>query len=185
MSTRAINIHTHTYIHVHTYIRGHGILTLWCQYSLCQSNITFYALPLALLPIRRVVAPISSGPAWNPFFDKEHVCNKIFWVVDGTLGQNWLFGMDLDFDQMGRPVLVIYHSRSGKRLTHPPVVLDVCMHHPMQFLTQLSVASHWASTQIKIERPLLVGEKTCYLGFFHLISLIITERRTCFWKSAI
>lgn len=92
---------------------------------------------------------------------------NFFGVVDGTPSQNWLFGRDLDFDQMkmGRPVLAIWHSREQKK-TRTPSCGPGCMYTSSHAVSHTTGLSHRASTQIMVERPLLVGEKTCYLALF-------------------
>lgn len=129
---------------------------MYIVYLLCDTFfLTFFTFfPLTLLPNGRVVACIRNGPAWNPLFDNEHVCNKFFWGYGGS-------GFWSSENGKAYPDNLTF---KGAKKTWTPSCGPGCMYASSHAVSHTTGLSHRASTQIKVERPLLVGEKTCYIA---------------------
>jgi len=83
--------------------------------------------------------------------------------VDRTSGKSWLSVRDLDSGQekTGRPVLAFPSLTFKQEEKGSNTLLWSWMYASSYEVSHTTGFSHTASTHIKVERPLLVGEKTC------------------------
>lgn len=123
-----------------------------------------------MLPLNRgVVAYTKNEPPQDPCFDKDHVCIKFSEDVDKTPSKSWnLFGRDLDFGQekTGRPILAFPNLTFKGEEKDSNTLLWSWMCASSYVVSHRTGFCHRASTQIKVERPLLVEEKTCWPPLF-------------------